>query len=515
MRSLFVALLFLCGCKAGSRCTNDKNCAAGLFCIKQSCAAPSCKDNARNGDESDVDCGGSCPGCNAGQICTHGADCDSKSCMVGVCGGTSCSDGIKNGTESDIDCGGACGKCANVRACLLASDCQSALCQSATCVDGACGDKIKNGTESDIDCGGGSCALCADHKACVLASDCADGVCTGGSCAPPTCSDGVKNGSESDVDCGAACASKSCNVGQICGDKTDCASAHCINSKCVVCEAPADCGLADPCKTYSCDANACGTQLAPLGTLITTAPPHDCAKFVCGADGTHAEIFDATDFAPDSPTVSCEQGTCLAIHSPGHLCNQSTPIDDQNTCTVDVCNCSPGQSVSNPTTAHNGVSDGRQCPPVTPTGVCDNQGSGSCVQCNDNSRCTAPQTCGGSGTAHVCGCTPNPNACAGKACGTTDNGCGNIINCGSSCANDGHTCVSNQCQCTTSTNTCGSRCGGTASDCLGNVYACSTPCASNKYCTSGGFCSLCPTACTSAGNCCAFVTGSVKCIACN
>lgn len=501
MRSLFVALLFLCGCKAGSRCTNDKNCAAGLFCIKQNCAAPSCKDNARNGDESDVDCGGSCPGCNAGQICTHGADCDSKSCMVGVCGGTSCSDGIKNGTESDIDCGGACGKCANVRACLLASDCQSALCQSATCVDGACGDKIKNGTESDIDCGGGSCALCADHKACVLASDCADGVCTGGSCAPPTCSDGVKNGSESDVDCGAACASKGCNVGQICGDKTDCASAHCINSKCVVCEAPADCEGATTCLSFGCDSNACTPHPSANGTVVEAAHDGDCGKTVCtgNPDGSTMRVLDSADPPSDTSSTDCQTFACTGVGTSNKLCVQSQVATNPNQCIANACACTNNSVVDNPSTTQTVLTSGS----CAQSGgkVCSSSGTATCVECNSNPECTKPfETCGGGGTTHSCGCKTNPNACAGLVCGTVDIGCGQQINCGT-CAVD-HTCnatktscdcnqpacnVANQCGSYDVSNSCTSRtCPKSCKHACCSTICCATALSCNSKGVCGG-----------------------------
>lgn len=53
---------------------------------------PTCSDGIQNGDETGVDCGGSCP----------------ASC------GPTCSDGIQNGDETGVDCGGSsCPPCAN------------------------------------------------------------------------------------------------------------------------------------------------------------------------------------------------------------------------------------------------------------------------------------------------------------------------------------------------------------------------------------------------------------------
>ncbi|MEZ4225770.1 MAG: plastocyanin/azurin family copper-binding protein [Polyangiaceae bacterium] len=53
----------------------------------------------------------------------------------GTGGGTgpSCSDNVKNGTETDVDCGGTCPKCANGKACTQNGDCTSAQCAGNSC----------------------------------------------------------------------------------------------------------------------------------------------------------------------------------------------------------------------------------------------------------------------------------------------------------------------------------------------------------------------------------------------
>ena len=43
----------------------------------------------------------------------------------------SCSDGILNGNESDVDCGGSCAACGNGRRCDFNSDCASGVCSGA------------------------------------------------------------------------------------------------------------------------------------------------------------------------------------------------------------------------------------------------------------------------------------------------------------------------------------------------------------------------------------------------
>jgi hypothetical protein len=44
-----------------------------------------CDDQTLNGDESDVDCGGSCPACGDGQTCDDDDDCQSGFCDQGTC----------------------------------------------------------------------------------------------------------------------------------------------------------------------------------------------------------------------------------------------------------------------------------------------------------------------------------------------------------------------------------------------------------------------------------------------
>jgi hypothetical protein len=64
-----------------------------------------CDDLTKNGDETDVDCGGSCGGCLQGQACMFSADCDSKSCVNKKCVVAECTDCCKPKTMAD------CGSC--------------------------------------------------------------------------------------------------------------------------------------------------------------------------------------------------------------------------------------------------------------------------------------------------------------------------------------------------------------------------------------------------------------------
>lgn len=138
-------------------------------------AAPTCSDGIKNGEESGVDCGGTCNACPAAVTPT-------------------CTDGIKNGEETGVDCGGRCGTYCRESppltgrgACVLFCDRYSAqdtayftecraICDrefpTATPTGPSCTDGIKNNAETDIDCGGNCGTACVVGKACIRNDDC-------------------------------------------------------------------------------------------------------------------------------------------------------------------------------------------------------------------------------------------------------------------------------------------------------------------------------------------------------
>jgi hypothetical protein len=87
-----------------------------------------CFNAVLDGDETDVDCGGSCPPCEEGKACLVDSDCKSGFCLEGICVVPSCFDGIKNQGESDIDCGGPCQPCELGKMCNADSGCMSGYC---------------------------------------------------------------------------------------------------------------------------------------------------------------------------------------------------------------------------------------------------------------------------------------------------------------------------------------------------------------------------------------------------
>ncbi|HLX69933.1 MAG TPA: hypothetical protein VKV04_09935 [Verrucomicrobiae bacterium] len=110
-----------------------------------------------------------------------GTVCPSKVCANSVCQAASCSDGVKNGNETDVDCGGGtCSPCANGKVCVVNSDCTSGACTNGVCTVNTCTNGIQDGQETDVDCGGPVCSKCVNGKKCVGNSDCLSGTCNSG-----------------------------------------------------------------------------------------------------------------------------------------------------------------------------------------------------------------------------------------------------------------------------------------------------------------------------------------------
>ena len=155
-------------------------------------APPSHADGIANLDETDVDCGGGtadgngqAPRCADGKQCKAAADCASAFCnfTTHVCAAPTSADGFQNGDETDVDCGGSAGnpRCADGKKCTGATDCTSKVCDDAkkTCTAPTATDGVQNGDESDVDCGGTTTGAprCAATKTCAVGEDCASGGC--------------------------------------------------------------------------------------------------------------------------------------------------------------------------------------------------------------------------------------------------------------------------------------------------------------------------------------------------
>ena len=118
--------------------------------------------------------------------CATGADCPSGVCdeNSGVCLGPSCSDQVKNGDETDVDCGGLiCDACGENSGCGVDTDCVSGVCTANVCQPATCSDGVVNQDETDVDCGGEICEACDSNRVCADDDDCESGICMLGLCA--------------------------------------------------------------------------------------------------------------------------------------------------------------------------------------------------------------------------------------------------------------------------------------------------------------------------------------------
>ena len=268
-----------CADHGGAECDGDGH-----------CTVAACLDGVRGGDETDVDCGGSCPPCADGRECLTGADCIDAICGTGVpkvCLAPTCSDGVRNGTETDVDCGGSCPPCAATRYCTVDADCAGGDCfgyEPGTCV--SCSDGVKDGDETDVDCGGSTCALmgdrCALGQGCLLGSDCTSGYCPAGTCALKP-------------------------DGTYCGDSSECENGHCLLDTC--CHVA--CGAAAP--------SSCGD------TGLCVASGARCAEYAagtsCGSPSCSGGML--TQGSCDG-SGSCGAGT--VVPCPGHFACASTTV---------------------------------------------------------------------------------------------------------------------------------------------------------------------------------------------
>ncbi|MFT4311221.1 MAG: hypothetical protein ACMXX7_01190 [Candidatus Woesearchaeota archaeon] len=164
---------------------NNNNNASGIVTLEKDYPLR-CFNEIKDGDETDVDCGGSCPSCSVGSVCSINSDCDSNFCSFGRCVEATCSDGFLNQDETDIDCGGSsCPSCSVGRMCKVDSDCLSGNCADGRCQEPSCNNNKTDGDQTDVDCGGETCEACELGKTCKIDSDCQTGFCDSGTCRNP------------------------------------------------------------------------------------------------------------------------------------------------------------------------------------------------------------------------------------------------------------------------------------------------------------------------------------------
>jgi hypothetical protein len=110
-------------------------------------------------------CGGPCAD---GSACAAPSECASGVCTGGTCAVPTITDGVKNGDESDVDCGGATApKCAPTKRCAIATDCSTETCRVGVCAQAKSCGQINGGAT----CGSGEVgAPDAAHEDCCTAA---------------------------------------------------------------------------------------------------------------------------------------------------------------------------------------------------------------------------------------------------------------------------------------------------------------------------------------------------------
>lgn len=254
-------------------CVESSDCASGGVCMDGACVAGSCSNGARDGSETDIDCGGNCPACATGKSCKLASDCATKVCDASTheCDVASCNDGVLDQDETDIDCGGRCKSCPNTADCFKNADCASGACDAWSphrCLADHCADHRIDFDETDLDCGG-SCSPCARTQACKVDADCASFDCDhthGERCIPASCKDGVKDNDETDLDCGGSCGA--CAIGKKCTSLPDCVP-HACDFQTLIC-------VADPCLDHGQDGLETDVDCGGANTCARCAPSQKC-----------------------------------------------------------------------------------------------------------------------------------------------------------------------------------------------------------------------------------------------
>lgn len=168
------------GCSPSSclpQCVSDAQCAAAEYCsAANKCVPDICPQgsNVCTGPNELSLCSANGSGYASQQSCENG--CAANACLPPP----TCTDAAKNGSETDVDCGGAtCPKCGLGGKCTAASDCASGACLGGACVE--------------CSPGAGRC-VSGTHETCNAQGTWqVEAACSGGTpvCCPNSCTPGV------------------------------------------------------------------------------------------------------------------------------------------------------------------------------------------------------------------------------------------------------------------------------------------------------------------------------------
>jgi hypothetical protein len=154
---------------AGGGCTSDAECGGGVCLPDGTCGDPSCTDRVRNGSETDVDCGGSCPSCADGDTCSIDSDCVSGRCAASVCAppllavGATCTspDQCASGTCRAFGASSVCSEACTTTCSVGGLACFEGFCTPSTFCENP------DGFGDGPGCTGSDCDRCAATATCV------------------------------------------------------------------------------------------------------------------------------------------------------------------------------------------------------------------------------------------------------------------------------------------------------------------------------------------------------------
>jgi len=386
-------------CGDGAACMTGTDCQSGL-CTSGKCTAPpaTCEDGKKDGQETDVDCGGHvCAPCGTGKDCKRGSDCASYACAGGTCRAVSATDGVKNDSETDVDCGGTLQSngapnpgsdgappCAVGQRCLLPSDCAAGVCSSgpgsapgsagadagdAAAVDamaamGGAGplfcqaaspsDGVQNDSETSVDCGGGFLAdgmpngmsdgapPCQHGETCVLGTDCAEGVCNaneGKGGGPINCPVDM-------MGCKCQVASDSDGVKNDSETDVDCGGGTSLGSDgASPCAAGLHCAVATDCASFVCVGGLCQAATCFDGVKNGAETDADCGGGACAGCTEGKSCILGSDCASRGCNYAsvCVGAPSCTAHNGGDTCGPGE--SDQGVTTNEDC-CLAGGPVT-------------------------------------------------------------------------------------------------------------------------------------------------------------------------